>query len=137
MKHHAKKFYWSVTGLMAAFMLMASVPDLLKVPDAVRIFMHLGYPTYLLVFLGTAKILGVVAVLVPSVPRLTEWAYAGLVFDLLGALYSHLWVGDPPGTWMFPVIGLFVVVGSDGLFRRQLQVASDPAELRARGPYVS
>ena len=142
MKNHAK-LYWSVTGLMAGFMLMASVPDLLRVPGAVGIFMHLGYPTYLLLFLGTAKILGVVAVLVPSVPRLTEWAYAGLVFDLIGALYSHLSVGDPASTWMFPVIGLLLVVGSYWLFRRQLHavggtsrdlVSTDPAALPG-GPY--
>lgn len=112
MKNRAKWLYWSVTGLMAAFMLLASVPDLLKLPEAVGIFMHLGYPTYLLLFLGTAKVLGVVAVLVPSFPRLKEWAYAGLVFDLLGALYSHLRVGDPASTWVFPVIGLLLVVGS-------------------------
>jgi len=112
MKNHTKTLYWSVTGLMAAFMLMASIPDLLTLPEAVGIFMHLGYPTYLLLFLGIAKILGVVVVLVPSFPRLREWAYAGLVFDLLGALYSHLRVGDPASAWMFPVIGLLLVVGS-------------------------
>lgn len=108
----SKYLYWSVTGLMAAFMLMASIPDLFTLPPAVAIFMHLGYPTYLLLFLGTAKVLGVVAILVPTLPRVTEWAYAGLVFDLLGALYSHLSVGDPSSTWMFPVIGLVLVAGS-------------------------
>jgi hypothetical protein len=46
-------------------------------------------------FLGTAKILGVIAVLVPGAGRLKEWAYAGLIFDITGALYSHLSVGDP------------------------------------------
>lgn len=115
---HTKKFYWGVTGLMAGFMVMASVPDLLKLLPAIEIFRHLGYPGYLLQFLGTAKILGVAAVLVPAFPRLKEWAYAGLVFDLVGALYSHLSVGDPASTWMFPVIGLLLVGGSYGLFRR-------------------
>jgi hypothetical protein len=57
--------YWIVTGLMAAFMLMASLPDVLRVPDAVAIFKHLGYPTYLLPSLGVAKTLGVIAVLFP------------------------------------------------------------------------
>ena len=56
--------YWIVTGLMAAFMLMASIPDVLQIPQAVAIFIHLGYPTYLLPFLGTAKTLAVIAVLV-------------------------------------------------------------------------
>ena len=58
--------YWLVTVIMAAFVLMASVPDVLRVPEATTIFAHLGYPTYLLPFLGTAKILGVAAVVIPT-----------------------------------------------------------------------
>lgn len=113
-----KRFYWIVTGLMAAFMLMASVPDILRVPQAIDLFAHLGYPAYLLPFLGTAKTLGVVAVLVPGFRTLKEWAYAGLIFDLLGAAYSHLSVGDPPSAWAMPVIGLILVGGSYVLYRR-------------------
>src|SRR5688572_9383416 len=60
---------WAVTGLMAALMLLSAVPDVLRIPDALAMFRHLGYPPYLLVFLGTAKILGVAAVLTPGVPR--------------------------------------------------------------------
>src|SRR5262252_2049757 len=91
--------YWAVTSLTAAFMLMASVPDVLINPQAVAVFTHLGYPTYLLPFLGIAKILGVVAVLAPAPRTLKEWAYAGLIFDLVGALYSHLSAGDPVSVW--------------------------------------
>jgi hypothetical protein len=58
--------YWASTGVLAAFMLMASVPDILQVPMAVDVFRHLGYPTYLLPFIGTAKILGVGLVLVTA-----------------------------------------------------------------------
>ena len=104
--------YWVVTALMAALMLAGSVPDVLIVPQAVGVFKHLGYPTYLLPFLGTAKILGVIAVLVPSPRALKEWAYAGLFFDLSGALYSHLSAGDPASVGALPVIGLRLVVGS-------------------------
>ena len=117
---YTKKLYWSVTGVMAAFMLMASIPDLLQASMAVAIFSHLGYPAYLLRFLGTAKLLGVITVLVPAVPRLKEWAYAGLIIDLIGALYSHLSVGDPSSTWMLPVVGLILVGGSYLLFRQQV-----------------
>ena len=77
-------------------MLLASIPDVLRLPQAVSIFGHLGYPVYLLPFLGTAKTLGIIAVLVPAFQRLKEWAYAGLVFDVIGALYSHVSVCDPP-----------------------------------------
>ena len=113
-----KILYWSFTALTAAFMLMASIPDVLQIPEAVAVFTHLGYPTYLLPFIGIAKILGVVAVLVPGFPRLKEWAYAGLVFDLIGALYSHISVGDPASAWAFPVIGLLLVVGSYVFYRK-------------------
>jgi DoxX-like family len=104
--------YWSVTGVMAAFMLMASIPDILRIPQAVEVFTHLGYPTYLLPFLGIAKTLAVITILAPGFLWLKEWAYAGLIFDLIGAFYSHLAVGDPPSAWMLPVIGLCLVSGS-------------------------
>ena len=109
--------YWILTGLMAAFMLMASIPDVLRQRQAIEVFGHLGYPTYLLLFLGTAKILGVIAVLIPAAGRLKEWAYAGLIFDLTGALYSHLSVGDPVTVWAFAVIGLVLAGGSYVLSR--------------------
>ena len=57
---YSKRLYWTVTGLMAAFMLMASIPDILQIPQAVEVFTQLGYPTYLLPF-----VLGVIAVLAP------------------------------------------------------------------------
>jgi uncharacterized membrane protein YphA (DoxX/SURF4 family) len=104
--------YWIVTGLAAVLMVMASIPDVMRNAQAISIFEHLGYPAYLLPFLGTAKLLGAAVVLVPGFPRLKEWAYAGLVFDLAGALYSHLSIGDPPSVWVFPTIGLFLVGSS-------------------------
>ena len=42
-------------------------------------------PAYLISFLSIAKILGVIAILIPGFPRIKEWAYAGLMFDLIGA----------------------------------------------------
>ena len=103
---------WVVTGSMAVLMLLSAVPDVLRIPGAAAVFKHLGYPPYLLLFLGTAKILGVLAVLSPGPARLKEWAFAGLTFDLAGALYSHLSVGDPASVWMPAAIGLALMAGS-------------------------
>ncbi len=108
--------YWIVTGLMAAFLLSSAVPDVISHPGAVEIFTHLGYPTYLLPFIGVAKILGVIAVLIPGFPRLKEWAYAGLAFDLIGAFYSHISVGDPASLWLPSVVALALVAGSYFLY---------------------
>jgi hypothetical protein len=114
--------YWIVTGLMAAFMTMAAIPDVLHVSEAVEIFKHLGYPEYLLPFIGIAKLLAVAAILAPGFRKLKEWAYAGLVFDLIGALYSHLSVGDPASSWIFALIGLVLVAASYALLQFRWKV---------------
>jgi len=117
---HQRWIDWTITGLMAALMLLSAIPDVLQIPGAVAIFRHLGYPSYLLLFLGTAKTLGVAAVLVPGLPKIKEWAFAGLVFDLTGAFYSHLSVGDPPSGWMPAGVGLVLVISSYVAYRKRL-----------------
>jgi hypothetical protein len=111
--------YWIVTALMSAFMLMGALADVSRAQAALAWFVHLGYPAYLLPFIGVAKILGVIAVLVPGIKRVKEWAYAGLVFDLIGAFYSHISVGDSLDIWILPVIGLLLVIGSYVLYQRR------------------
>lgn len=104
--------YWIFTALMIALMGIGSIPDIMSSPEAVALFDHLGYPAYLLPFIGVAKLLGVAAILTPGFPRLKEWAYAGFVFDLTGAMYSSLAVGDPPSGLVFFFIGYIVIGGS-------------------------
>jgi hypothetical protein len=111
---------WTLTALMAALMTLSALPDVFRVPAALAVFNHLGYPPYLLPFLGTAKLLGVAAVLVPGVPKIKEWAFAGLTFDVLGALYSHLSVGDGPAAWMPALVGLMLVCASYGAYRLRM-----------------
>ena len=100
--------YWVFTGLFAFVMLGSAIPDILVMPMAVEGFKGIGYPAYLVPFLGWAKLLGVIAILVPGYPRLKEWAYAGLMYDILGAIYSISFV-EPAGTWapmlVIPVVG--------------------------------
>ena len=87
--------YWITTGLFAFGMLGSAIPDIMVVHMAADGFRAMGYPVYLVPFLGVAKALGVIAILVPGFPRLKEWAYAGLVFDLVGATYSVNALGMP------------------------------------------
>ena len=69
---------------------------------------NLGYPPYMMTILGTAKLLGVIALLIPGHPLLKEWAYAGFTFNLLGATASHLFAGDPISEALPPFILLCV-----------------------------
>ena len=81
--------YWVFTGLFALIMLSTAVPNVMMSPDSVDlIHTKLGYPQYVIMFVGIAKILGVIGILIPGYPRLKEWAYAGLFFDLIAATMS-------------------------------------------------
>ncbi len=90
--------YWVVTGLFSAFMLFSSIPDIMVTEEARTFMRHLGYPDYFTHFIGVMKLLGVVAILIPGYPRIKEWAYAGLFFDLIGAVFSLMMVDkfQPP-----------------------------------------
>jgi len=80
--------YWIFTALFAAAMLFSAIPDILCTQEVIDFMTNLGYPLYFIPFIGVAKTLGVIAILIPGFPRLTEWAYAGLMYDLVGAMYS-------------------------------------------------
>jgi uncharacterized membrane protein YphA (DoxX/SURF4 family) len=107
-----KIIYWVLTGLTAIMMMVASIPDIILHPQAVAVITHLGYPEYLVPFIGILKILGTITILLPDLPRLKEWAYAGLMIDLTGAVYSHISVADSVKVWIFPLIIFILVVGS-------------------------
>lgn len=119
-----KVIYWIFTGLLVVLMGVGAIPDILYAPDAVALFAHLGYPSYLLPFLGVAKLLGILAILIPGFPRIKEWAYAGFTFDLVGAMYSGIAVGDPVGGWAFFIIGFVVIGGSYVCYHRKQRAAS-------------
>lgn len=96
--------YWATTGLLAFAMLSGGIAELLRLPGNVEGTVHvLGYPAYVLTILGTWKVLGTLAILVPGFPRLKEWAYAGIVFNMTGAAASHAAMHDY-GTYGFHII---------------------------------
>src|SRR5260370_42255881 len=83
--------YWVFTILFAILMLFSAAGGLQPSADAIKL-MHdgLGYPIYFIPFISIAKLLGCIAILIPGFKRIKEWAYAGLFFDLAGAVYSGI-----------------------------------------------
>jgi uncharacterized membrane protein YphA (DoxX/SURF4 family) len=104
--------YWATTGLVAAAFAFGGFVDLSHGADVVAGMEHLGYPLYFATLLGVWKLLGAAAVVVPGWPRLKEWAYAGMFFDLTGAAVSHAAVGDPAGNVITPLVILGLVIAS-------------------------
>ena len=109
-----------LTGLLIVFFGLGSIPNILKVPDAIVLFKHLNLPAYLLPFLGTAKLLGCLTLLLPKYSRLKEWVYAGLTFDLAGASFCALASGDSLLTVSPMLIGFALIAGSYIYFHKRL-----------------
>ena len=103
--------YWIATILFAGVMAFDAYLYLTHDPKMMGALASLGYPSYFPNILGVAKVLGVIAILVPGFPRLREWAYAGFTFTLIGAFFSHLASGQTKEAVM-PVICLVVMLVS-------------------------
>jgi len=104
--------YWVTTLLIAAEFMVGGIMDILRLPPFFSIMVHLGYPAYFSFIIGVWKVLGAVAVLSPRFPKLREWAYAGMFFNMTGAAASHLAVGDGVGMLVAPIIFTGLVVAS-------------------------
>ncbi|HTR30799.1 MAG TPA: DoxX family protein [Puia sp.] len=91
----ARVGYWITTILVAFPIFSGGLFQLISAKESVDGIMHLGYPAFFVLILGFWKVLGGVAILVPRFPRIKEWAYAGIVFDLTGAAASNAMSGMP------------------------------------------
>lgn len=104
--------YWIVTIIIALESMAGGVADIMQAPTYIHTLLHLGYPAYFSVILGAGKVLAAVAILIPRYPRLKEWAYAGLVFQFIGAITSQIIVGASVITLIAPFIFLCFVIAS-------------------------
>jgi uncharacterized membrane protein YphA (DoxX/SURF4 family) len=103
-----KVAYWLTTGLVAALSVFAGVTYLSGSPQAVQGFTHVGYPQQLRILLGVAKLLGAITLLVPGLPKLKEWAYAGFTFAWIAAFFAHRIAHDGATAFM-PLILLVLL----------------------------
>ena len=112
-----KIIYWIVTVLFALFMLFSGISELIGTESGKQLLIALGYPLYLNLILGLAKVLGVIAILWPRFRTLKEWAYAGFTFDLVGASASFAFTSNEIFAVIFPLIVLAVMFVSYFLWK--------------------
>lgn len=108
----ARRVVYSISTVLAALLFaVPAVALLMKVPHFAAEMSRLGYPAYFLTLLGVSKLLGVAVILSPALPRLKEWAYAGLLFDAVGAVISRIAIGDRLTSLVPPIlIGILVLL---------------------------
>ena len=103
--------YWITTGVVAFFVGSGGIAQVWQYKaNPHGVVPELGYPMYFFAILGVWKVLGAIAILAPRFPRLKEWAYAGIFFDLTGAAASCAAVGGY-GAYGFHVLAPLILAG--------------------------
>jgi hypothetical protein len=89
-----RAIYWTTTGIIAVLMLWSSFNFAFSATQQ-DAFRHLGLPNWFRLELTIAKVLGVVALLLPATPELVrEFAYFGFALTLVSAEVAHQASGD-------------------------------------------
>lgn len=126
--------FWVATIFGPTSFVIGGVIGLMSPPDAVEGLRHLGYPAYFGVLLGAWKLSGAIAITVPGLPRLKEWAYAGFFFDLTAAAISHASLNDSVIDIVAPLGFLALVVASYALRPDSRKLSSNVRSLDAAPP---
>jgi hypothetical protein len=107
-----KIIYWIATVWLSLGMVSSGAVQIIKLKEEVDMMTHLGYPVYFLTIIGVWKMLGVVVVLLPRLPLVKEWAYAGFFFTMSGAVFSHMAAGDGAKEFFGPILLIVLTVVS-------------------------
>jgi len=105
-----KIIYWVSTGLITALMLFSAIMYVINNEMVSEVFSNLGYPTYIIYPLATAKVLGLIAIWTKKSRILKEWAYAGFFFVMGLAVSAHININD--GGFAPALIGIILLIVS-------------------------
>ncbi|MEO3403610.1 DoxX family protein [Mucilaginibacter sp. CAU 1740] len=104
-----KTLYWIFTILFALAMLGDAYGGITMQQAGKDSLAKLGYPMYLLVIMGSAKIFGIIAILQTRYRIIKEWAYSGFTISFIGAFLSWTVVGGGPANYIAPLVMLAVM----------------------------
>ncbi len=117
-----KTIYWistalaMLTGATTAFMYFTN-------PQFIEGYRHLGFPDYFRIELGIFKIIGLLILLIPTIPaRMKEWAYVGFMITFVSGIIAHGTV-DGLGLAMAPMIPLVFLIVSYIYFHKLQRVS--------------
>lgn len=103
-----KIIYWAATVAISGIMLYSAGMYFTNTDMVEGFFRRFSYPEYLVIPLAVAKVLAVIMLFIRKPAWLTEWAYAGLFFDLVLAFFAHQHLGDSVTFVLLAMIALLV-----------------------------
>jgi hypothetical protein len=109
-----KVIFWVATVILILWEGVMPLSTVFFAPEYVNAGTKpLGYPDYFAYALIFCKVLGVIAIAYPKTPpKLKEWAYAGLTFNLIFAFISHACVDKNIGYMVMPLVFLGILAVS-------------------------
>jgi DoxX-like family len=122
--------YWITTALLAFFIGSGGIAYVLGADFTMQGFTVLGLPGYVMRLIGVWKVAGAIMLLLPRLPRVKEWAYAGIFIDVTGAAVAHIAAGDL-GAYGFRVwvnLIFVVLVGLSWALRPQSRMLGKVSE---------
>jgi uncharacterized membrane protein YphA (DoxX/SURF4 family) len=107
-----KTLYWVTTAILVLALAAGGFAGVAQIPENVQGLSRLGYPAYFGVIIGFWKMAGAIALLLPGMTRLKEWAYAGIFFNMTGAMVSHALIGDGVSHLIAPMFFTLLAIAS-------------------------
>jgi len=127
-----KTIYSIATGIVCSVMVFSAINFNLANPlgPMKGAFTHLGFPSYFRIELTTAKALGVLALLIPGIPRKAkEFAYFGFAITLISASIAHFSVGDSLPFVVDPLLFLGALITSYVYFNKASRYEPSPGKV--------
>lgn len=107
-----KIIFWTTTAIIALMMVFSGFSYFTneQMKDA---FVHLGFPDYFRLQLGTSKLLGAILLILPMVKgKIKEFTYFGFALTFISAIIAHFASGDPLSLAIMPSIFLVILSAS-------------------------
>jgi len=117
-----KILYWTFTVLFLLAMLGDAYGGITMQQAGKDSLAKLGYPMYLLVIMGSAKIAGVLAIAQTKYKVIKEWAYSGFTISFIGAFLSWYAIGAGGAMLVPPVVMLIIMFFTYYLWKKYEQV---------------
>ncbi|MEO6536763.1 MAG: DoxX family protein [Candidatus Paceibacterota bacterium] len=104
-----RKLYWIATIIFALWLIGDGLAGVFQVQAGKDSLVQLGYPMYVLVITGVAKVLAAIAILQTRYRTIKEWAFAGYAIDCLGAAASWLFIGGNTTNAVMAIVFLAIM----------------------------